>query len=107
MARDAQAKVATARQTVLRYRDVMLPLETRVGVEMQLQYNAMQIGVFELLAAKERQIRTGAGFVEALRDYWLAHTGFSQILSGRPAPRGAAASAAPGGSADMTGAANH
>jgi outer membrane protein TolC len=88
IARDGQRRLQTARERVRRYRDVVLPLEAGVGAELQLQYNAMQIGVFDLLAAKERQIETGARYIQALRDYWLAHVALSQILNGRPPPGG-------------------
>ena len=51
--------------------------------ETQLHYNAMQIGVVELLRAKEQQIETAVAYVEALRDHWLARTDFALLLSGR------------------------
>ena len=67
----------------LYYRDIVLPLAERIVNEVQLQYNAMQLGVFELLRAREQQIRTAVSYIETLRDYWLARTDLEQILSGR------------------------
>jgi cobalt-zinc-cadmium efflux system outer membrane protein len=55
----------------------------RIVNEVQLQYNAMQLGAFELLRAREQQIRTAIAYIETLRDYWLARTDLDQILSGR------------------------
>ena len=46
--------------------------QERIVNEAQLQYNAMQLGPIQLLRAREQQIDTGAAYVEALRDYWLA-----------------------------------
>ncbi len=82
-ARSARQKLLVARHIAERYRDVLLPLEARVAAATQLQYNAMQVGVFQLLAAKERQITAGEGFIRALRDYWLARTEFGHVLNGR------------------------
>ena len=64
-------------------RDILLPLLERIVSETQLQYNAMQLGVFELLRAREQQIRAAMTYIETLRDYWLAHTDLAQLLSGR------------------------
>jgi cobalt-zinc-cadmium efflux system outer membrane protein len=64
-------------------RDIVLPLRERIIRETQLQYNAMQVGVFELLRAREQQIRAAITYVETLLDYWLARTDLEQLLSGR------------------------
>jgi cobalt-zinc-cadmium efflux system outer membrane protein len=81
-----------ARDRVLYYRDIMLPLHERIVNESQLHYNAMQLGPIQLLRAREQQIETGVAYVEALRDYWLARTGVEQLLSGRlPGGEGARA----------------
>jgi outer membrane protein, heavy metal efflux system len=65
------------------YRDILLPLRERIVRETQLQYNAMQLGVFDLLRAREQQIQAAIGYVETLLDYWLARTDLEQLLSGR------------------------
>jgi cobalt-zinc-cadmium efflux system outer membrane protein len=79
--------VRGAQDRAVYYRDILLPLRERIVNDTQLQYNAMQLGVFDLLQARERQIQAGVGYIEALRDYWLARTKLGQILSGRlPVP---------------------
>jgi outer membrane protein, heavy metal efflux system len=65
------------------YRDILLPLHERVVSEGQLQYNAMQIGIFQLLRDRAQQIEAGVAYVEELRDYWVARADLAQILSGR------------------------
>jgi outer membrane protein, heavy metal efflux system len=65
------------------YRDIVLPLRERIVNETQLQYNAMQIGVIDLLRAREQQIQAAIAYVETLLDYWLARTELEQLLSGR------------------------
>jgi cobalt-zinc-cadmium efflux system outer membrane protein len=71
-----------AQDRALYYRDILLPLRERIVSETQLQYNAMQLGPFQLLRAREQQIETAVGYIEALRDYWLARGEMGQILSG-------------------------
>ena len=65
------------------YRDILLPLRERIVRETQLHYNAMQLGVFDLLRAREQQIQAAIGYVETLLDYWLARTDLEQLVSGR------------------------
>jgi cobalt-zinc-cadmium efflux system outer membrane protein len=82
-ARAVQERMRGSQDRALYYRDIVLPLQERIVNETQLQYNAMQIGVFQLLRERERQIETGVAYVEALREYWLARADLEQISSGR------------------------
>jgi cobalt-zinc-cadmium efflux system outer membrane protein len=82
-ARALQDQIEGARDRALYYRDILLPLRERIVNETQLQYNAMQLGPFQLLNAREQQIETAVAYIEALREYWLARAGVSQLLSGR------------------------
>lgn len=82
-ARAVQERMRGSQDRALYYRDIVLPLQERIVNETQLQYNAMQVGVFQLLRERERQIETGVAYVEALREYWLARSELEQILSGR------------------------
>jgi cobalt-zinc-cadmium efflux system outer membrane protein len=88
-ARAVRDRLQGAQDRALYYRDILLPLRERIVNETQLQYNAMQRGVFELLRAREQQIQTAVAYIEALRDYWLTRTDLDQLLSGRlPSPAG-------------------
>lgn len=82
-ARAVQDRLDGARDRALYYRDILLPLRERIVNEAQLQYNAMQLGPFQLLRAREQQIQTAVEYIESLRDYWLARGDVEQILSGR------------------------
>ena len=82
-ARTASHRLQGARAQVGFYRDIMLPLRERILNETQLHYNAMQLGVFGLLQAQERQIQTAAAYIESLLNYWLVRTEFEHLLSGR------------------------
>lgn len=97
-ARALRDRGEAARDRALYYRDIMLPLHERIVSETQLHYNAMQLGPVQLLLARERQIEAGVGYVEALRDYWLARAAVAQLLSGRlPGGGGAIVSESTGG----------
>ncbi|MSP40334.1 MAG: TolC family protein [Deltaproteobacteria bacterium] len=82
-ARAAQERFDEARERALYYRDILLPLHERIVNETQLHYNAMQLGPVQLLRAREQQIEVAVGYVEALRDHWLAHNDMEQIAAGR------------------------
>ncbi len=82
-ARALQERMRGAQDRALYYRDILLPLRERIVNEAQLQYNAMQIGVFQLLREREQQIEAGVAYVEALREYWVARADLEQISSGR------------------------
>jgi cobalt-zinc-cadmium efflux system outer membrane protein len=85
-ARTTAATLTVARERVRFYETVLLPLRERVVAETQLQYNAMNAGVFQLIAAKRDQVEAGRAYVEALRDYWLARVEHEQLLAGRVVP---------------------
>ena len=82
-ARAVQDRMLGAQDRALYYRDILLPLRERIVNEAQLQYNAMQMGIVQLLREREQQIETGVAYVEALREYWLARADLEQISSGR------------------------
>lgn len=88
-ARIGRDRVTAARDRVLYYRDVQLPIRERVVREAQLQYNAMQLGIFGLLRAREQQIATGERYIRALERYWLARANLEMLLSGHLTDPGA------------------
>jgi len=82
-ARMERVRLLRARERVLYYRNVILPLTKEILEQTLLEYNAMQIGVFRLVDAKEQQITAGQRYIEALRDYWIARARVDQLLDGR------------------------
>lgn len=82
-ARAAAARLEAAAKTAEYYREVLLPLRQQIVEETQLQFNAMSVGVFQLLQAKRDQIETGRAYVETLLDYWTARARVDQLRSGR------------------------
>ncbi len=65
------------------YREVLLPLAQEVMDNAFLQYNAMQIGVFELLIAKQKEIQTKKQEILITRDHWIAMTKLEKLVQGR------------------------
>ena len=80
--RAARDKMLLARQQFEYFKSTALPTRTRVTEESQLEYNAMQIGPFQLLQAKQEEVKTGADSVEALRDYWVARADLEKAMGG-------------------------
>ena len=66
------------------YRDEIVPIRKRISEENLLRYNGMLIGVFELLADARSQIAGVNGYIDALRDFWLAQADLEMSLIGRP-----------------------
>src|SRR5262249_2515212 len=80
--RAARDRMLLARRQVEYFKSTALPARTRVTEESQLQYNAMQIGPFQLLQAKQEEVKTGADSIEALRDYWVARAELEKGVGG-------------------------
>lgn len=70
----AHAAVAAAKARAETYRSALIPQREEVVAQMQREVNAMLIGVFELLVAKQAEYEAYAGYLEAVRDYWKART---------------------------------
>lgn len=81
--RAAQRRLLNARQKVLSYQNKILPLQEKILEQVQLQYNAMQVGTPRLLLAKQQQIDAGRDYIQALYNYHVARVTFDQILNGR------------------------
>ena len=81
-ARATVHRLTQARARALFLRDEMLPLRQENLSQTQLQYNAMQIGVFALLQSKRDQIETARQYIETLRDYWKARAAVEHLQAG-------------------------
>lgn len=80
--REARALVAANRELAGFYEKTLLPQRLQIVNQTQLQYNAMQVGPLDLLSAKERELDTERGYIEAWRDYWLARVQLERALAG-------------------------
>lgn len=89
--RTGYAAYRTAFDLAKHYRDEVVPLRKRMAEENALRYNAMLIGVFELLADAREQVASVNLAIEATRDFWLADTALQLALAGRSAESAVAA----------------
>lgn len=80
--RAARARLLTLRGVAERYQRVVLPLREKVVEHTQLQYNAMQLGLYVLLDAKQAQIEAYRAYIETVRDYWMARAELEQLVGG-------------------------
>ena len=81
-ARASYARLATAHARAKQYERVILPARKRVGAQALLQYNAMQIGVFQLLASRRDELNAELHAVDATADYWIARSAFDALVAG-------------------------
>ena len=96
--REGYAAYRAAYELAKHYRDDVVPLRKRIVDESTLRYNAMMIGVFELLADAREQVSSVNTAIEATRDFWLADAALQLALAGgadrtitsppRPTPTG-------------------
>jgi cobalt-zinc-cadmium efflux system outer membrane protein len=63
-------------------RTELLPTQARLVRETLQNYNAMQLGAFEVLMRKNQQIAAGHEYLTALRDAWLTRLDLEEILAG-------------------------
>ncbi len=82
--REAYGAYRSAWDIARHQRDEIVPLKQRISEENLLRYNAMLIGVFELLADARSQIASVNGAIDALRDYWIAQADLDMALVGKP-----------------------
>ena len=82
MLRSARSTVAEARARVEYYRDVIVPRRERIVELTKLEHNAMLVGVFQLLQAKQNEMQARRDAIDAQREYWSARTNLDRALQG-------------------------
>lgn len=82
-ARRVRDELRMAHERARLLRDVVVPLRAKLLQEALLQYNAMSIGIFDLLDVKRMQLETELQQTNALADYWLLRLAYEQLLAGR------------------------
>ncbi|MBL8298096.1 MAG: TolC family protein [Rhodanobacteraceae bacterium] len=76
-------RVAALRAVAERYREGLVPQREAVVARQVERHNYMLIGVFELLLAKQQEYDAYQGYLEAVRDYWLARAGLMRAIGTR------------------------
>lgn len=80
--REAYIAYRTAYDVAKHYRDEIVPLRKRISDEQLLRYNGMLISVFELLADSRDQVASVNGYIDALRQFWVASANLQQAMVG-------------------------
>ena len=81
--RVARARLLAERATVNHYRTVLVPMRERLVALAQQQYDSMLIGIYQLLQAKTNELAAYRGYVESVRDYWIARADLELAIGGR------------------------
>jgi outer membrane protein, heavy metal efflux system len=82
LARESHDRLVSAHGRARQYQNLILPAQRQVTRETTLQFNAMQLGVFQLLLARREELDAELGYVETLREYWTARAAMEAVLQG-------------------------
>ncbi len=93
--REAWGRLAFARSVVERYRATVIPLRERIVALSLRHYDAMLLGVYQVLLAKQAEVNAYREYIEAVRDYWIARADLERAVGGRLDAPSPAAPAAP------------
>ena len=77
------AKVSAARSLADEYRRALIPQREAIVARAQEQQNYMLIGIFEVIVAKRQEYEAYAGYIEAVRDYWIARAELTRAVGRR------------------------
>jgi cobalt-zinc-cadmium efflux system outer membrane protein len=81
--RQARTRLLAARMTIDYFRKTLVPLRERIVALSQEHYNAMLLGVYQLLQAKQNEINSYREYIEAVRDYWIARADLERAIGTR------------------------
>ena len=82
----AYARYRAAFDLARQQRDEVLPLRQAVAQQNLLRYNASLISIFELLSDAGEQAISVDGYIQGLRDFWIAKSALDGALLGNSSP---------------------
>lgn len=82
-ARDARNRLVSSHARARQYQVVILPAQRAVMEQTLLQYNAMQVGVFQLVQARRELLDVELDYVGTLGEYWSAIAEIEALSQGR------------------------
>jgi cobalt-zinc-cadmium efflux system outer membrane protein len=85
--RELRDELTSKREIACFYQEELLPGQRRILNESLANYNAMEIGNFELFTTKAEEARTEREYVEAARDYWITRAELERAVGGNLHPR--------------------
>ncbi|MBE2203953.1 MAG: TolC family protein [Chthoniobacterales bacterium] len=84
--RQYRDQLLSLREQATFYHDDVLPTRIKVVNRSLLQYNAMQISPYALFVAKADELDTERGYIDTLRDYWIARVRLERAVGGTFTP---------------------
>ncbi|MCU0701978.1 MAG: TolC family protein, partial [Myxococcaceae bacterium] len=84
--RQTTNRVESAGRRARHYAQRLVPARQKQLDETLLQYNAMTVGVFQLLQVQRGVTEAAIAQVDATLDYWKARAAFDLLLAGRSTP---------------------
>lgn len=81
-------QLAVARSVAERYRNNIIPLWEKIVTESQLHFNYMLVGAYQLLQARSDAVDAYRGYLEAVRNYWVAYSDLERAVGGQLTPAG-------------------
>lgn len=76
-------RLALALDASVRFRDGLVPSSVSAVARLQERVNFMLDSVFELMRARREQYDAWQGYLESVRDYWIARTAVRAATGGR------------------------
>ncbi len=80
--RAARGRMTASRALVERYTQVVVPLRRKVVSLSEQQHNAMLLGAYQVLVARQSEVTAYSDLILALRDYWTAHAELERATGG-------------------------
>ncbi|MGI8481444.1 MAG: TolC family protein [Chthoniobacterales bacterium] len=80
--REARDRLLAKRDLAIYYRDELVPDRKRVLDLTVTNYNAMLKGPYDLLLARQNELAAERGYIDALRDYWIARADLERAVGG-------------------------
>lgn len=83
------ARLQTSRAAAREYGTQLVPLRERIVLFSQQRYDAMLLGTYQLLLAKQSEFDSYREAIEAQRDYWKAHSDLERAVGSQVGAVGA------------------
>lgn len=81
--REARDRLLAEKDLAVYYRDDLVPERKRVLDLTVTNYNAMLKSPYDLLLARQNELAAERGYIDALRDYWIARADLERAVGGR------------------------
>lgn len=86
--RSTYVELVTHRRVAAYYQSTLIPRQARLLELAQVRYDAMLLGVHDLLRVRQDELAARERGVEATRDYWIARSRLELAVGGRLPPGG-------------------